>query len=275
MSLDKELAIAEQLVRHAGSLTLRMRDDLRISHKPRGLGPVTNADVAVDDLIVQRLAKEFPHDRIISEESCPDTCADIGLGRVWFVDPIDGTASYILGNNDFVVMIGLAIDGIARIGVVYQPATDSLWRAEFDPVGRDTFAETIVAAAKKPLTVEMAEQPKELTLIASRTRRSTRQTEMLKRLLPTHIIYRSSIGLKAMVIAEGGADFYIAWSNSIAMWDTCAPTAILTAAGGHASFIDGTPLNFLGDVNQSQPVLLAHFKPAAQFFDELKDIATM
>ena len=275
MFLERELLIAQELILRAGELALCMRNRLNISYKPRGLGPVTNADIAIDNYLSSELFKAFPEDRIISEEDGVESRREIGPGRVWFVDPIDGTATYMVGNDDYVVMIGLAVDGIARLGMIYQPSSQTLWRAVIDPDHNDTFADTKNATHKARITISTIPRPLSLTLIASRTRKSMRQTEMIKRIKPTHIVYRSSIGLKAMVIVEGGADFYVAWSNRIALWDTCAPAAILSAAGGHVSFVDGTPLNFMGEVNHQKPVLFAHFQPDENFFAQLKDIASM
>lgn len=270
MFLDKELAFAEHIIRHAGALALGMRDQLSITHKPLGLGPVTNADLAIDRYLTEAIAHAFADDLIVSEEGINPPEVN---GRVWFVDPIDGTASYMVGKDDFSIMIGLAIDGVAHMGMVFQPVGNILWRGCIDPRGQETFADVTTLHARRTLCIEPSRVPAQLTLIASRLRKSARQTEMIRRLSPTNIVYKSSIGLKAMVIAEGDADFYVAWSNHIALWDTCAPAAILAAAGGHVSFVDGQPLTFSGAINHHQPVLLSGFQPGRAFFDELADIA--
>ncbi len=272
--LANELASAANLATRAGAMALHMRDHITVTHKPGGLGPVTNADIAIDSFLCEELNKLFPADCIISEEGSGSHAAGSN-GRVWYVDPIDGTASYIIGSDDYAVMIGLAIDGIASLGVIYQPSSRQLWHAVIDPLHNDTFAEVAVGNTKKRICIPMQAQPTELTLIASRTRRSKRQTEMIARLAPAHIVYKSSIGLKAMVIAEGGANFYVAWSNRLAKWDSCAPAAILTAAGGYAAFVDGTPLDFAGSPNHNKPVLFARFQPNEQFIAELEGIMVM
>ena len=73
------------------------------------------------------VSKNFPDDQIVSEESFVGEEVKDDAQRVWFVDPIDGTKSYILGHSDFVVMIGLAINATPVLGVVYQPTKDIMW----------------------------------------------------------------------------------------------------------------------------------------------------
>src|ERR687889_587685 len=88
----------------------------------------TEADGAANELIVERLRREFPDDGILAEESV-DTERRLTKRRVWMVDPLDGTNGFIARDGDFAVQIGLAVDGRSRLGVVYQPEPDLLYRA--------------------------------------------------------------------------------------------------------------------------------------------------
>ena len=118
--LAAELRVARRLAREAGRVVIAIRDGgvLGVEHKP-GDEPETVAARAASELIVAGLEAAFPADRVISEERATD--AAIGGGRVWFVDPIDGTKDFIRGTEGFAVMIGLAIDGQPVLGVVFQP----------------------------------------------------------------------------------------------------------------------------------------------------------
>src|SRR5207237_6569497 len=80
---------------------------LRVEHKEEFDEPVTQADRAVNELIVRRLREEFPGDGVLAEESV-DTEARLTRERVWMVDPLDGTKGFIAGTGDFAVQIGLA-----------------------------------------------------------------------------------------------------------------------------------------------------------------------
>jgi 3'(2'), 5'-bisphosphate nucleotidase len=270
MNLLHELQVATELARQAGQIALDLRQRLITTYKPAGQGPVTNVDHAVDDFICSGLKKAFPDDGIISEESFVDEGAPLGNGRVWFVDPIDGTTALVAGTDDFVIMIGLAIDGVARVGVVYQPTADILWRGL---ACEQRLAERIEKGGTKPIAAMLKDPPQaNLTIIASISHKSLRQAAMIQALKPKNIMYRSSIGLKAMLILDGEADFYVAWSKKIKLWDTCAPAAITAASGGYISGINEQPLQFSGAIDHGQPIMIARFTPDEQFLSLLATV---
>lgn len=270
MQLENELNVARNLAQKAGSMALELRDKLTIAHKPNGQGPVTNADIVIDRFIVQNLASQFPKDRIISEETYCEKSGPVNGGRTWFIDPIDGTASYILGNDDFVIMIGLAIDGIARLGVIFQPTHNKLWWGRY--FDKNPMAMVIYKNQSTLLNLQETAMPSSLTLIGSRTHKSRRQEMMIKQLKPKQLILCSSVGLKAMMIIEKNADIYVAWSHRVKMWDTCAPCAVINAAYGHISLTDGQKLNFMGPICHPGPILIANFKPDLPLFNILNKI---
>src|SRR5262250_2804378 len=126
-----ELRIAVDLARAAGEMILNYYEGpLYIEQKQalQALEPVTQADRAANDLIVRAIAQEFPDDGILAEESI-DTDRRLTKQRVWMIDPLDGTNGFIDGNGDFAVQIGLAQDGTAVLGVVYQPLSELFFRA--------------------------------------------------------------------------------------------------------------------------------------------------
>ncbi|MEO1172302.1 MAG: inositol monophosphatase family protein, partial [Myxococcota bacterium] len=130
----KELEVACDLARQAGDVIRRHyadADGVEIDYKQGDKSnPVTNADMDANALIVAGLSAAFPDDAILAEESA-DPESRVSARRLWCVDPLDGTAEFIKRNGEFVVMIGLAIDGEARAGVVYQPTEDELfWGAD-------------------------------------------------------------------------------------------------------------------------------------------------
>src|SRR5712691_5229776 len=131
LSYDHELDVAVALAREAGAAILdlyggpievQQKFDLDLRE------PVTLADRIANDLIVNALRRQFPDDGILAEESV-DTDRRLTKRRVWMIDPLDGTNGFIDRNGDFAVQIGLAEDGEAVMGVVYQPLTSVLYRA--------------------------------------------------------------------------------------------------------------------------------------------------
>lgn len=240
----RELKKAQELAYAAGQLALKLQANLHVTQKPLGHGPVSNGDLAADKLISEGLLQSFPDDLIVSEESFVGPIAP-PHERLWFVDPIDGTSSYIVGRSDFVVMIGLVLKGIPALGVIYQPATDTMWSGinltEKFCQRRQQGRISQVVAAKKPQSLE-------LRLMASRTSRSKKQALLIEYLSPAQVLYQSSVGLKAMMVLDGKADLYVCWSHHVKMWDTCAPAAIMAAAGAHMEHIDGKPLKYEGSI---------------------------
>lgn len=130
-SYQHELQAAVELARAAGAAILELYDRPIEVLQKFGLDerePVTLADRIANELIVDAIHRQFPDDGMLAEESI-DTERRLGKRRVWMVDPLDGTNGFIDGNGDFAVQIGLAEDGAAVLGVVYQPLTGLLYRA--------------------------------------------------------------------------------------------------------------------------------------------------
>jgi histidinol-phosphatase len=98
--------------------------DLHVSRKPDRT-PVTDADIAVEDAIRAQLAATFPDDAIAGEEGG----GDIGAGRTWVLDPIDGTKNFLRGVPAWATLIALVEDGTPTVGVITAPALAKRWWA--------------------------------------------------------------------------------------------------------------------------------------------------
>lgn len=268
MNLHHELAIVIKAVKEAGRIALLEQKSLMVSYKPHGQGPVTNVDIAVDRYLVNYFSTYFPDDIIISEESYDNNLHFIPKKRVWFLDPIDGTRALVSGLDDFVIMVGLAIDGQAELGVIYQPNTDILWQG----CARHQLA--IRSFKNKDTILKASDMPamSELTLVASISHNSKCQEQSIHLLQPKKIIYKGSLGLKAMLVIEGEADLSIAWSSNINLWDSCAPTAIIKAAGAYICSIDQEELEFYGDFTHKKPIIISRAKLSTKTYQDLKKL---
>jgi fructose-1,6-bisphosphatase/inositol monophosphatase family enzyme len=126
---DREIEVATELGRSAGAVLLaHYNSPFLVEQKVNALlemEEVTAADREANELIVRRLANEFPGDGILAEESV-DTDERLNKERVWLIDPMDGTKNFVQRDGDFAVQIGLAVGGEAVLGVVYQPVRDVL-----------------------------------------------------------------------------------------------------------------------------------------------------
>jgi 3'(2'), 5'-bisphosphate nucleotidase len=240
---ERELDVALGLAREAGAAILSYYDSpLHIERKldaDEHAEPVTQADRAANELIVQGLRSEFPDDGILAEESI-DTERRLSKRRVWMVDPLDGTNGFIARDGDFAVQIGLAVEGKSVLGVVYQPLPDVLYRAiegEGAWIERKGFE-------RERARVSNESEIERMRLAASRTHRSPRMNQVMETLGLKEEVRRGSVGVKVGLIIEQQSDVYIHLSPRTKQWDTCAPEVILREAGGRFSDLFGEPLGY-------------------------------
>ena len=239
---ERELEVAVELARVAGAEILKLYEgplDIEQKFSADDLEPVTQADRIANQLIVERLAREFPDDGILAEESI-DTERRLNKDRVWMVDPLDGTNGFIDGNGDFAVQIGLAERGVCVVGVVYQPLSRVLYHAVLGAgcwIERSNL-EPIRGAVSKKKEIGL------MRLAASRSHRSPRMNKVVARLGFREEVQRGSVGIKIGLLVEQQCDVYIHLSPRTKQWDTCAPQLILTESGGRLTDLFGKPLNY-------------------------------
>ena len=255
MFLHHELSVAVDLAKKAGDRVRGRSKSAQIRYKSEDESPVTDADEAADKIIHAGLSAAFSNDAIVSEESfLPGTLLS-AQGRVWFVDPIDGTSNYIKGGDEYTVMIGLVIDGKPVLGVVYQPATNILWQAIH--TADFSLCERIDADGhKKELDIQKHPvSPSGIVLTLSRSHSSTALSSFLEELPLLQVLRRSSVGTKMALIAEGQVDLYLTPARRLKLWDLCAPYVILRAAGGIITGLDESPLVFGEQIEHRKGIL--------------------
>jgi myo-inositol-1(or 4)-monophosphatase len=120
----------EKLIRDAGALSLEYRQHgSGLGVQAKGASEkdiVTDADIAIETLIRNRIASAWPDHAIIGEERGETP----GSESCWIIDPIDGTASYAHGQYHFAVSIAFVRQGVTQLGAIYAPALDDLYLAE-------------------------------------------------------------------------------------------------------------------------------------------------
>ncbi|MEE8409789.1 MAG: 3'(2'),5'-bisphosphate nucleotidase CysQ [Myxococcota bacterium] len=274
LSFSRELEVAKRLARQAGAVIMEhYRAGVEVHYKDRGESdPVTAADRDANTLIVEGLAAAFPDDGILAEES-PDTSDRREKSRLWVVDPLDGTRDFIDQTGQFVVMIGLAIDGEAKLGVVLQPTEDVLyWGA--DGVATLERGGSGGGGKTAPMRPSAKADSSQAIMMVSRSHRSKTVSRVAEALGVKRVEPTGSVGLKVARLAEGAADIYLSMSNRTREWDACAPEAILRAAGGRMTDVLGAALEYNKKATETPRGMLATNGPLhTACVDALRPIA--
>lgn len=185
---------------------------------------VTQADKAAEDSIRGELAREFPQDGFVGEE----TGGAPGGAGYWVVDPIDGTANYLRGLRHWGVSIAYVRDGRTQIGVVHDTPTDRLYHAR---LGHGAYRDD------QPVNVALTADPHVAMGILGVSRRVGIEDYLSKiRALHDAGLEHRKIGSAAVGIvrvAEGVADFY--YENHLNSWDALAAVLIAQEAGAVAN----------------------------------------
>jgi 3'(2'), 5'-bisphosphate nucleotidase len=233
--LAKMVAIA----RDAGALIMRHYAG-DIEHRQKSdKSPVTIADEEAERLIIARLGEVAAGIPIVAEEqAAAGSLPDIADGVFFLVDPLDGTKEFLSKNGEFTVNIALIEHGHPTAGVVFAPAIGRM----FWGTNGQAFEETASNGPAKLIATRAA--PKEgMIAIASRSHRD-RFTEEFLALYPIANLIAAGSSLKFCVIAAGEADIYPRHGRTME-WDTAAGDAVLRAAGGLVTRLDGkTPLAY-------------------------------
>lgn len=233
MTAQADSAAARSIAAAAGALLLEIRTGLAHGAPPEVVR--SEGDRRSHELIVSSLRAAFPADTVLSEEGeLPDASRD--QGRVWIVDPLDGTREFgEHGRCDWAVHIALVIEGQLAAGAVAIPAQGEVVRATDAP-----------PSAPPP-------SARRVRVVASRTRPGP-EAAAVAAALGGHLIPMGSAGAKIMAVVDGEADVYV-HSGGQHVWDSAAPVAVALAAGLHASRLDGTPLDY-GGVSTRLPDLV-------------------
>lgn len=241
MAWERELEVALAAAREAGDAVLKFyRSDVGHWEKSQD-NPLTLADLESDRIIGEHLRAAFPKDSILSEETVDDP-SRLANDRVWIVDPMDGTKEFTKRIPEFGVSIALTQRGEPVVGVILNPAVDSVVWAS---AGNGTFRDG--ARVRVSAVTEL----RDAIVIASRTEISRDQFApyegWFKRLDPV-----GSIAWKLACIASGQGDLNVSVAPKNE-WDVCAGDVLVREAGGIYVGFDGTPRTY----NQAKTLIEA------------------
>jgi 3'(2'), 5'-bisphosphate nucleotidase len=200
--------------------------------------PLTAADLRAHRLIVERLAALAPALPVLSEEAAHTPFAERSLWpRYWLVDPLDGTKEFLSRNGQFTVNIALIEAHAPVFGVVHVPV------AETSYLGWPGQGAWRQRAGQAPEAIRVAPQTAvPMRVVGSRSHLGDSLNTFLAR-VGAHELLAIGSSLKFCRVAEGSADVYPRLGPT-SEWDTAAAHAVVTAAGGTVSCLDGSPLQY-------------------------------
>jgi myo-inositol-1(or 4)-monophosphatase len=228
----RDLALLTDAAREAGRIALRYwRKDPQVWDKGGEHGPVTEADLAVNDMLKARLLAARPDYGWLSEET-PDDPARLECDSVFIVDPIDGTRAFIAGEETFSHSLAVAHKGRVTAGVVFLPALDRIYTAsDTAPPLKDG----------QPIAASRRERLEGADILTTKAHMAPEKWPGGVPEITRH--FRASLAFRLCLAAEGRFDGMLtlrdAWE-----WDIAAGSLIAEKAGAVVTDRNGVPLAF-------------------------------
>ncbi|MGH1355852.1 MAG: inositol monophosphatase family protein [Thalassovita sp.] len=241
-----DLELLTEAAKEAGRIATRFSGKTAKSwDKPDDLGPVTEADLAVNDMLLRELGAARPDYGWLSEES-EDNDTRLGQEKVFIIDPIDGTRSFIAGADTWAHSLAIAENGVVTAAAVYLPLKDKLYTAA---AGRGAFLNGAPIRASERSDLSGA------TMIAAKP--NFHPTNWRGQNVPdVKRAYRPSLAYRLSLVAEGRFDAMLTLRDSWE-WDIAAGDLILREAGAITSDKRGDTLRFNNPFPQVKGVLAA------------------
>ena len=240
--LADDLAFAIAIAARAGELQMERYERLEQIDYKSARDVVTEADHLSEALILDAIRARHPDDALLAEETGehPATAGEAptsGRGRVWIVDPLDGTINYANGIPFFCVSIALVVDGRPAVGVIHDPTRHETFGATSDgpallsgSLGQGSHA--VRASDKDRMTdfvVSMALNGRGAASRAQRVRKAIRISRSM-----------GSAALAIAYVANGRFDAMVQ-QGGLSSWDVAAAGLIAERAGARVTAFDGGP----------------------------------
>lgn len=195
-----------------------------------GKSLVSALDLESERIIIEEIKKKFPEHNIVSEESQPE---DNKSDYTWYIDPIDGTSNYLKGLDMFGVSIGMSYKGEMVLGVIYMPATNTLYVAE---KGKGSYKNG------KPIKVSDATDLVHAMIVLDSSFDGRPREMKIRKNLEKVVFSDRMFGCAVYTlthIAEGKMDASYVYSTK--PWDVAAGFILIEEAGGNITSPEGKP----------------------------------
>lgn len=236
MSQEKLMLEVKSWIEEAASqIKEKLKNPILVEEKSNRHDLVTNVDKETEAFLVEKIRKFYPEDKILGEEGLGDTLTS-SKGRIWIIDPIDGTLNFVKQQENFCIMIGIFEDNEPTLGFIYDVIKD-----EFAYGGKET---GVFLNNEKLAPVE--DLPLQEGLVG------VNGVMYAKDILNTQKVAFEAVGVR--IFGCAGLDFLsvirgkqVAYLSNLAPWDFAAGVALGEALGLKHSKLDGSAYDILGD----------------------------
>ena len=231
------LNFIKQVALDAGTVLVQRLGSARITNKG-DIDLVTEADIAAEELIIDRIRSYYPRHGILAEESGEAvTVGDTASEWRWVIDPLDGTTNYAHGYPCFCVSIGVEHNGILEFGVVYDPMRNELFAAERGQGAtlndRQIRVSDVEELSKAMLVTGFPYNVRERPDFAREFVMFTMNAQAVRR--------DGSAAIDLAYVACGRFDGF--WEDGLNPWDMAAGVLLIQEAGGRVTNYNDEPLS--------------------------------
>lgn len=225
MNFSKELYEAKKIAITAGKKVMEIyRTDFSVDYK-EDESPVTKADLAANDIIIDRLTSMFPDYAFLSEES-NDDIKRLENDYCFIIDPIDGTKEFVNKTGEFTINIALAYKQEIVMGVIYAPVLDELYYAE---KGKGAFK----VKDQEHVKLVVSTRTGNLRVAESRSHKTEKGKQLYKENSDKiEKLYEVGSTLKGCFLASGKIEAFYKFGMGTKEWDIAAMSIVVEEAGG-------------------------------------------
>jgi myo-inositol-1(or 4)-monophosphatase len=237
----EDLTLLEDTVREAGHIARKYYGGDYKRWSKEGGSPVTEADLAVNTFLCDRLTAARPQYGWLSEENTDDPVR-LSRREVFVIDPIDGTVAFLKNRPHFTICAAIVVEGRPCCGVVYNPVSEELYSARAG-----------AGAHRNGAAIHVADRTalEGCAMLGDRTQLSGPPFP------PMHVQNRNSVAYRLVLVADGTADASVSLTSK-RDWDLAAADIILSEAGGCLTDASGAALIYNRPVTRQSSLVAAN-----------------
>ena len=240
MDIREHLDALLTIVRQADQAIMNVysTDFAVIEIKQEDSSPLTQADLASNEILTKGLAELFPDIPVVSEEGDKEFNKQTVQGDMfWLADPLDGTREFVARSGQFCVALALIVDGKPQFGLFSIPTTGTVY------YGGAAMGSYRKVGDGAPESIQVTTNPTKVVL-GSRIDKGGATADYITEYYADYELGSMGSMLKYALIAEGKADVYPCIDRPLKLWDVASGQAVIEGAGGKLTRPDGSAVDY-------------------------------